>query len=115
GTGNTGIAFQMLTGFAPAEVWSSYLLVLPGEMALALPGAAGHPGYPLALAVSAMFASNRGDVTGAGELCRRAADANARQDTPDWRVEETVCVARSNTATRGEFADAARLNEQAAG
>jgi hypothetical protein len=105
----------MLAGFAPAEVWSSYLLVLPGEMALALPGAAGHPGYPLALAVSAMFASNRGDVTGAEELCRRAADANARQNTTDWRVEETICVTRSNIATRGEFADAARLNEQAAG
>jgi predicted ATPase/class 3 adenylate cyclase len=115
GTGNVDTAFQMLTGFAPAEVWSSYLLVLPGETALALPGAAGHPDYPLALAVSAMFASNRGDVTGAEELYRRAADANARQDNPDWRVEETICVTRSNIATRGEFADAARLNEQAAG
>jgi predicted ATPase/class 3 adenylate cyclase len=116
GTGNTGTAFQMLAGFAPAEVWTSYLLVLPGETALDLPGAAGHPGYPLALAVSAMFASNRGDVTGAEELCRQAAEANARRDTPDWRVEETVCVARSNiAATRGKFADAARLTEQAAG
>jgi predicted ATPase/class 3 adenylate cyclase len=116
GTGNLDTAFQMLAGFAPAEVWTSYLLVLPGETALELPGAAGHPGYPLALAVSAMFASNRGDVTGAEELGRRAADANARRDTPDWRVEETVCVARSNiAATRGEFADAARLAEQAAG
>jgi tetratricopeptide (TPR) repeat protein len=116
GTGNLDTAFQMLAGFAPAEVWTSYLLVLPGKAALELPGAAGHPGYPLALAVSAMFASNRGDVTGAEELCRRAADANARRDTPDWRVEETACIARSNiAATRGEFADAARLAEQAAG
>jgi tetratricopeptide (TPR) repeat protein len=62
-----------------------------------------------------MFASNRGDVTGAEQLCRRATDANARRDTADWRVEETVCIARSNVAaTRGEFADAARLAEQAA-
>jgi tetratricopeptide (TPR) repeat protein len=106
----------MLAGFAPAEVWTSYLLVLPGETALELPGAAGHPGYPLALAVSAMFASIRGDVTGAEELCRRAADANARRDTPDWRVEETICVTRSNiAATRGALADAACLTEQAAG
>jgi tetratricopeptide (TPR) repeat protein len=63
-----------------------------------------------------MFASNRGDVAGAEELCRRAADANARRDTADWRVEETVCITRSNIATtRGELADAARLAEQAAG
>ena len=62
-----------------------------------------------------MFASNRADVTGAEELCRRAADANARRDTPDWRVEATVCAARSNIAiTTGAFADAARLAEQAA-
>jgi hypothetical protein len=46
----------------------------------------------------------------------RAADANARLDRPDWRVEEIVCAARSNIAiTTGAFADAARLAEQAAG
>jgi predicted ATPase len=115
GTGNIGTAFQMLAGFAPGEVFTTYPLLLPGEAALELPGAAGHPGYPLALAVSAVFASYRADVTGAEELCRQAAEANARQATPDWRVEETICAARQNIATtRGEFADAARLAEQAA-
>ena len=82
GTGNIGTAFQMLAGFAPCEVWLTYPLLLPGEAALELPGAAGHPGYPLALAVSAVFASYRADVTGAEELCRQAAEANARQATP---------------------------------
>ena len=54
--------------------------------------------------------------TGAEELCRRAADANARQDPPDWRVEETISAARANIAvTTGAFADTARLAEQAAG
>jgi hypothetical protein len=116
GTGNVGTAFKILAGFAPVEVWSTYPLVLPGEAALELPGAPEHPGYPLALAVSAQFASNRADVTGAEELCRRAAEANARQATPDWRVEETICAARSSVAiTTGAFADAARLSEQAAG
>jgi len=115
GAGDVDTAFQMLAGFAPGEVRTSYLLVLPGAAALELPGAAEHPGYPLALAVSALFASRRADVTGAEELCRRAADANARLDTPDWRVEEVVLSARSNTAiTAGAFADAARLYEQAA-
>ena len=39
------------------------------------PGAT-HAGYPLALAVSALFGSNRADVSGAEEkLCRRAAEA----------------------------------------
>jgi hypothetical protein len=81
-----------------------------------MPGASGHPRYPLALAVSAIFASNRADVTSAEELCRRAADANARRNTPDWRVEEAICAARQNIATtRGAFADAARFAEQAAG
>jgi predicted ATPase/class 3 adenylate cyclase len=116
GAGNVGTAFQILAGFAPVEVWSSYPLLLEGEAALELPGAAEHPGYPLAAAVSAVFASNRADVDGAEELCRRAAEASARQATPDWRVEATICAARSSLAnTRGAFADAARLAEQAAG
>ena len=116
GTGNVGTAFKILAGFAPVEVWSNYPLVLAGEAALELPGASEHPGYPLALAVSAVFASTRADVAGAEELCRRAAEANARRDTPDWRVEETICAARSSIAvTTGAFADAARLAEQVAG
>jgi predicted ATPase/class 3 adenylate cyclase len=116
GTGNVGPAFQMLAGFASVEVRNTYSLLLPGEAALELPGAAEHPGYPLALAVSAVFASNRADVTGAEELSRRAAGANARRDTRDWRVEANVCDARGNIATTtGAFADAARLSEQAAG
>jgi predicted ATPase len=115
-TGNVGIAFAILAGFAPCEVWSSYPLLLPGAAALKLPGATEHPGYPLALAVSAVHASFRADATGAEELCRRAADANARRDTPDWRVEETLCATRQNIAiTTGAFEDAARLAEQAAG
>jgi hypothetical protein len=73
GTGNVGTAFQMLAGFAPVEVWNSYPLLLVGEAALQLPGASEHAGYTLALAVSALFASARADVTGAEDLCRRAA------------------------------------------
>ena len=115
GTGNVGTAFQILAGFAPLDVWITYPLKLAAEAALGLPGAAEHPGYPLALAVSAVFASNRADGTAAEELCRRAAEANAHRDTPDWRVEETICGARQNiAATLGAFAEAARLSEQAA-
>ncbi|HEY1345639.1 MAG TPA: DUF4062 domain-containing protein [Streptosporangiaceae bacterium] len=115
GTGNVGAALSILAGFARVEVRSTYPLVLAGEAALELPGASEHPGYPLALAVSAAFASNRVDVTTAEELCRRAADANARQAIPDWRVEETICAARHNIAlAAGAFADAARFAEQAA-
>jgi predicted ATPase len=116
GTGNVDTAFQILAGFAPAEVWTSYQLLLDGETALELPGAGEHPGYPLAAAVSALFASIRGDMTGTEQLCRRAAEASSRTDTPDWRVEETISAARQNIAmTTGRFADAARLDEQAAG
>jgi predicted ATPase/class 3 adenylate cyclase len=116
GTGNVDAAFAILAGFASCEVWNSYPLLLPAAAALALPGAAGHPGYPLALAVSAVFAAERADVTGAEELCRRADEASARRDNPDWRVEEIVCAARQNIAnSRGAFADAGRLAEQAAG
>jgi hypothetical protein len=62
-----------------------------------------------------VFASNRADVAGAEALARRAAEANADRDTPDWRVEATVCGAWSNIAnTRGALADAARFAEQAA-
>jgi hypothetical protein len=82
GASDVDTAFQMLAGFAPREVWNTYPLVLAGEAALELPGAAEHPGYPLALAVTAVFASIRGDVTGAEELSRRAAEVNARRDHP---------------------------------
>jgi hypothetical protein len=82
---------------------------------LKLPGAAEHPGYPLALAVSAVFASMRSDGVGAEKLCSRAAKANTRRAVRAWRVEETICAARQNIAiTTGAFADAARLAEQAA-
>jgi hypothetical protein len=80
-----------------------------------LPGAAAHPGYPLALAVSARFASRRADVAVTEELCRRAAEANERRVPHDWRVEEVICTARSNIAfTVAAFADAVRLAERAA-
>jgi predicted ATPase/class 3 adenylate cyclase len=116
GTGDVGTAFAILAGFAPSEVWTSYQLLLDGETALELPGATQHLGYPLAAAVSALFASIRGDGTGSEQLCRRAAEANARRDPQDWRVEETICAARQNIAmTTGAFADAARLAGQAAG
>ena len=116
GTGDVDTAFSILAGFAPCEIWTSYPLLLPGNAALELPGATEHPGYPLALAVCAMFASNRADVTGAEELCRQAAEASARRGTPDWRVAVTVCATRSNIASAtGAFTDAARLAEQAAG
>ena len=108
-------AFSILAGFAPNEVSSKYPLVLDGEAALKLPGAAAHPGYPLALAVSAMFASHRADVTVTEALCRAAAEANERRDPQDWRVEEVICDARSNIAfSAGAVADANRLTEQAA-
>jgi predicted ATPase/class 3 adenylate cyclase len=114
-TGNVDTAFSILAGFAPTEIWHRYPLLLDGELALELPGAAAHPRYPLALAVSAMFASNRADVTVTEDLCRRAAEANERRDPHDWRVEETICAGRINIAfSAGAFADAARLAERAA-
>jgi hypothetical protein len=114
-TANIDTAFSILAGFAPFEVWNSYPLLLDGEAALKLPGATEHPGYPLALAVSAVFASGRSAGRGAEQLCRRAAEANARQASPDWRVEEVICGARSNiAATAGAFDDTARLFEEAA-
>jgi predicted ATPase/class 3 adenylate cyclase len=115
-TGNIDTAFSILAGFAPSEVSFRYPLVLDGEAALKLPGAAAHPGYPLALAVSAMFAAHRADLTVTQELCRAAAEADDRRDPQDWRVEEVICDARSMIAgADGVFADGARLNERAAG
>jgi predicted ATPase len=115
-TRNIDTAFSILAGFAPSEISYRYPLLLDGEAALELPGATEHPGYPLALAVSARFASGRADATVTEELCRRAAEANERRDPHDWRVEEVICEARSNIAgTAGAFADAVRLDERAAG
>jgi hypothetical protein len=109
-------AFRMLAGLAPFEVWSSYPVRLDGEAALELPGGAAHSGYPLALAVCAVLASVRSAWRDAEELCRRAAEANARQASPDWRVEEVISGARYNIAIgTGAFIDTARLSEEAAG
>jgi predicted ATPase/class 3 adenylate cyclase len=116
GTGNVDVAFSILAGFAPSEIWHTYPLLLDGEAALRLPGAARHPGYPLALAVSALFASNRANVRDAEELCRRASEAGALEQSPDWRVVEVVCATRQNIAiTVGAYAEAARFGEEAAG
>ena len=79
--GDDAVTIAILAGFAPCEVWSSYPLLLPGAAALELPGATEHPGYPLALAVSAVLASFRADVSGAEEFCRRAADARISRPT----------------------------------
>jgi predicted ATPase len=115
-TRNIDTAFSILAGFAPNEVSYRYPLLLDGEAALELPGAAAHPGYPLALAVSARFASYRGDVIVTEELCRRAAEANERRDPHDWRVEEVICDARGNigVAAGGDLADGVRLAERTA-
>jgi predicted ATPase len=114
-TGNVDTAFSILAGFAPSEVSTRYPLLLHGEAALELPGAAAHSGYPLALAVSAMFTAHRRDLTVTEELCRAAVEANKRRDPHDWRVEEVICDARAIIAvTVGAFADAVRLNERAA-
>ena len=86
-------AFSILGGFARPRSGSGG----PCCWTASGPGAARRgraPGYPLALAVSAMFASNRADVTVTEELCRRAAEANERRDPHDWRVEESICDAR---------------------
>src|SRR4029453_11743058 len=72
-TGNIDTAFSILAGFASSEIWHTYPLLLDGEAALKLPGAAEHPGYPLALAVSALFASGRPRGRGAGGVGPRAA------------------------------------------
>jgi hypothetical protein len=115
-TGNVDTAFSILAGLAPSEVASRYPTVLDGELALQLPSAASHPGYPLALAVSAMFAARRADVSVTEDLCRRAAEANDSRDHHDWRVEELICDARLNVAVMvGAFAEAVRLAERAAG
>jgi hypothetical protein len=115
-TGEVDIAFRILAAFASSEIWNRYPLLLPGERALDLANAAEHAGYPLALAVSAVFAASRADAAAAEELCRRADESNAIRKTRDWRVEATVSAARQNVAnTRGAFADAARFAEQAAG
>jgi predicted ATPase/class 3 adenylate cyclase len=114
-TGNVDTAFSILASFASSEVGTSYPLLLDGSAALGLPGTIQHPNYPLAVAVSAVFASARADVLGAVELCRRAAEANARQPTPDWRADEMICAARQNVAIiSGKFEDAALFAEQAA-
>lgn len=113
--GDADTELKILTGFASSEMWSSFPLILPGDAALELPGAAEHPRYALALGVSAVFASSHADVDRAEELCRLALDANADLASPDWRVEQAVLAARAHIATmNGDFVAAALLHEQAA-
>jgi hypothetical protein len=44
-TRNIDTAFSILAGFAPSELSFRWPLLLDGEAALELPGAAAHPGY----------------------------------------------------------------------
>jgi predicted ATPase/class 3 adenylate cyclase/DNA-binding SARP family transcriptional activator len=109
------VAFRILCS-APRGHEGGYQLGLPGEAALTLSGAAEHPNYPLALAITAVDAASRGDQDTAEQRCTLALQTDQRLHTrPDWNVENLVWQARADSALiRGAFTDAAAFYEQAA-
>jgi predicted ATPase/DNA-binding SARP family transcriptional activator/class 3 adenylate cyclase len=109
------VALRILCS-APRGHEGGYQLGLPGEAALTLSGAAEHPNYPLALAITAADAASRGDQDTAEQRCTLALQTDQRLHArPDWNVEQLVCQARADSALiRGAFTDAAAFYEQAA-
>jgi hypothetical protein len=78
--GNVDTAFSMLAGFAPSEVRTSYLLLLPRRSVARATGRDWAPGLPARPGGQRRVRLGRADRVGAEELCRRAAEANARRD-----------------------------------
>ena len=116
GTGNVGTAFQILAGFAPGEVWITYPLLLPGEAALELPGASRAPGLPARPGGQRRVRVHprgcdrrRGTVPPGGRSQRAPGHPGLAGRGDHLRRPPNIAT------TRGAFADAARLAEQAAG
>jgi len=115
GTGNVDTAFRMLAGFAPGEVRTSYQLLLPGEAALELPGAAEHPGYPLEeviLAARVNIAFAAGAFADAARLAEQAAGiARAGGDLAEASLE--LILASAGHLFAGDTPAAVPLAEEA--
>jgi predicted ATPase len=114
-TDDVDTAFRILCN-VPRGHEGGYQLGLPGEAALTLSGAAEHPDYPLALAITAIDVAARGDLDIAEQRCSRALEAQQRiHARADSDVENLVCQARADSALmRGAFADSVGFSEQAA-
>jgi predicted ATPase len=78
-SGNIDIAFSILAGFASIEVWHTYPLLLDGEAALKLPGAAEHPGYRYARQLRARGAAMNWDQALAYTLAQTTQALNELQ------------------------------------
>jgi predicted ATPase len=114
-TSNVDLAFRMLRSvpFATAQLGSGFSL--PSEPALALPGAADHPEYPVALTNAAAKAAFRGDLQAAEQWCEEALAAEDRLQThPEGRVAQYVAAVRGSVAvSAGAWPDAALFYERA--
>jgi predicted ATPase len=83
-TGNADLAMRLLRD-DPVINQVGYVLILPVERVLAIPGAAEHHWYPFALALAAGYAAGRGDLASLEAFVGQSLAASARfSREPDW-------------------------------
>jgi hypothetical protein len=98
-TCNVDLALRLVYNAPIQDYRFGYRLVLPVDAVLGLPGAADHPLYPIALAVAAANAANRGDLARSAAACEEAVAAIRRLGRGrDPRLDFRVSTARAAAA-----------------
>jgi predicted ATPase/class 3 adenylate cyclase len=115
-TDNADLALRLVRWVPDPVIQMNYEVRLPVDAVLRLNGVSDHPLYPYALAVSAGFAAQRGEVGGVEATCEEAVAAAKRLGSdPEHRADEMVAIARSAAALAvGRWAEAASHLERAA-
>jgi predicted ATPase len=110
------LAFRILCNHPPPSAQPGFSFRIASEPALAIPGAAEHPDYPLGLALAASQAAFRGDLDVAEQWCDKAIAAEGRLGThSDGTVDRIVAGARGAIAMSvGSWREAAVCYQLAA-
>jgi predicted ATPase/class 3 adenylate cyclase len=115
-TDNADLAMRLVCSVPDPLLQPRYEVRLPVDAVLRLKKASDHPLYSYLLAVSAVFAAQRGEVGNVEATCEEAvAAAKCLGSDPECRVAETVARARGGAALAvGRWAEAASHFEGAA-
>ncbi len=98
-THDLDLAVRLLESTSLVPVQTGYVLTLPVEPVLAVPGVEHHPGYPLVLMAAAFAADTRGEASLALEYGDAALDAEqaltvSRPYTVDLSAHSTAASRR---------------------
>jgi hypothetical protein len=116
-TTDVDLALRLVRHCPPPGAQLGFALYLPIPAILELPDATSHDLYPYALAISAVWATNRGELDHIEDSCQKALRAARRLSSryERGRVEYLVTVAQAGRSSAlGRWRESARYYEQTA-